>query len=78
MAGADSTIILRQSLLIFKGFLPIVEGRAFVVKQQDENNGSVKVAANMGSDGVAISATGELLYYCPLLVGKLLAYLQKG
>ena len=77
MAGADSTIILRQSLLIFK-HLPIVEGRAFVVKQQDEKNGSVKVAANMGSDGIAISATGELLYYCPLLVGELLAYLQKG
>jgi sugar lactone lactonase YvrE len=45
-------------------FLPIVEGRPFVVKQQE--NGSTKLAANMGSDGIAISATGEWLYYCPL------------
>lgn len=62
-----------------QSFLPIVEGRAFVVKQQqDENNGSVKVAANMGSDGVAISATGELLYYCPLASRKLFSVSTKG
>ena len=62
-----------------QSFLPIVEGRAFVVKQQqDENNGSVKVAANMGSDGVAISATGELLYYCPLASRKLYSVSTKG
>lgn len=62
-----------------QSFLPIVEGRAFVVKQQqEENNGSVKVAANMGSDGVAISATGELLYYCPLASRKLFSVSTKG
>lgn len=61
-----------------QSFLPIVEGRAFVVKQQDENNGSVKVAANMGSDGVAISATGELLYYCPLASRKLFSVSTKA
>ncbi|MDQ4101765.1 MAG: major royal jelly family protein [Thermoproteota archaeon] len=49
-----------------QSFLPIVEGRPFVVKQQQEKNRSVKLAADMGSDGIAISSTGELLYYCPL------------
>jgi sugar lactone lactonase YvrE len=55
-------------------FLPIVEGRAFVVRQelqQQGKNGSAKLAANMGSDGIAISATGERLYYCPLASRKL-------
>jgi sugar lactone lactonase YvrE len=50
-------------------FLPIVEGRPFLVKQQE--NRSSKLAANMGSDGIAISATGELLYYCPLASRRL-------
>jgi sugar lactone lactonase YvrE len=50
-------------------FLPIVEGRPFLVKQQE--NGFTKLAANMGSDGIAISATGELLYYCPLASRRL-------
>lgn len=50
-------------------FLPIVEGQPFLVKQQE--NGSTKLAANMGSDGIAISATGEWLYYCPLASRKL-------
>jgi sugar lactone lactonase YvrE len=56
-----------------QSFLPIVEGHAFVVnqQQQDEKNRSIKLAANMGSDGIAISATGELLYYCPLASRKL-------
>ena len=45
-------------------FLPIVEGRPFVVKEQE--SGSMKLAANMGSDGIAISTNGEWLYYCPL------------
>jgi sugar lactone lactonase YvrE len=49
-------------------FLPIVEGRPFLVKQQD---GSVKQAANMGSDGIAISSSGERLYYCPLASRRL-------
>jgi sugar lactone lactonase YvrE len=51
-------------------FLPIVEGQPFLVKQQQEN-GPMKLAANMGSDGIAISATGERLYYCPLASRKL-------
>jgi sugar lactone lactonase YvrE len=50
-------------------FLPIVEGRPFLVKEQE--NGSTKLAANMGSDGIAIIATGEWLYYCPLASRKL-------
>ncbi len=50
-------------------FLPIVEGQLFLVKQQE--NGFTKLAANMGSDGIAISATGERLYYCPLASRKL-------
>ena len=50
-------------------FLPIVEGRPFLVKEQE--NGPMKLAANMGSDGIAISATGERLYYCPLASRKL-------
>jgi sugar lactone lactonase YvrE len=51
-----------------ENFLPIVEGRPFLVKQE---NGSIKQAANMGSDGIAISATGERLYYCSLCSRKL-------
>jgi sugar lactone lactonase YvrE len=50
-------------------FLPIVEGQPFLVKQQE--NGPTTLAANMGSDGIAISATGERLYYCPLASRKL-------
>lgn len=50
-------------------FLPIVEGRPFLVKQHED--GSTKLAANMGSDGIAISATGEWLYYCPLASRRL-------
>jgi sugar lactone lactonase YvrE len=50
-------------------FLPVVEGQPFVIKEQE--NGSTKLAANMGSDGIAISATGERLYYCPLASRKL-------
>jgi sugar lactone lactonase YvrE len=53
----------------FRTFLPIVEGQPFLVKQQE--NGSTKLAANMGSDGIAISATGEWLYYCALASRKL-------
>jgi sugar lactone lactonase YvrE len=52
-----------------QNFLPIVEGQPFLVKQQE--NGQMKLAANMGSDGIAISATGERLYYCPLASRKL-------
>jgi sugar lactone lactonase YvrE len=51
-------------------FLPMVEGWPFLVKQQQES-GTTKLAANMGSDGIAISATGDTLYYCPLASRKL-------
>ena len=44
-------------------FLPIVEGRPFLEQQPD---GSLKQGAGMGSDGIAIGADGERLYYCPL------------
>jgi sugar lactone lactonase YvrE len=49
-------------------FLPIVEGRPFLEQQPD---GSVKQGASMGSDGIAISADGARLYYCPLGSRKL-------
>jgi sugar lactone lactonase YvrE len=49
-------------------FLPIVEGRPFL---EHEPNGSVKQGASMGSDGIAISADGKRLYYCPLGSRKL-------
>jgi sugar lactone lactonase YvrE len=52
-------------------FLPIVEGRPFLVKQQQHENRSPKLAANMGSDGIAISAAGDRLYFCPLASRKL-------
>ncbi|HEX5186187.1 MAG TPA: L-dopachrome tautomerase-related protein [Nitrososphaeraceae archaeon] len=51
-----------------KNFLPIVEGRPFLEHQPD---GIVKQAAGMGSDGIAISANGSRLYYCPLGSRKL-------
>lgn len=51
-----------------KNFLPIVEGRPFLEHQPD---GTVKQAAGMGSDGIAISANGSRLYYCPLGSRKL-------
>ena len=46
-----------------QNFLPIVEGRPFLEHQPD---GSVKQGAGMGADGIAISANGSRLYYCPL------------
>src|SRR5919108_5143402 len=49
-------------------FFPIVEGRPFLEHQP---NGSVKQGAGMGSDGIAISANGARLYYCPLGSRKL-------
>ncbi|MDB5770223.1 MAG: hypothetical protein V7606_4923 [Burkholderiales bacterium] len=44
-------------------FLPVVEGRPFVVHQAD---GTIKLGPSMGSDGIAISADGARLFYCPL------------
>lgn len=46
-----------------KTFLPMVEGRPLLEHQPD---GSVKLGASMGSDGIAISSDGSRLYYCPL------------
>jgi sugar lactone lactonase YvrE len=51
-----------------QNFVPIVEGRPFLEHQQD---GSVKQGASMGCDGIAISADGSRLYYCPLGSRKL-------
>src|SRR5690349_3693104 len=51
-----------------KTFLPIVEGRPFLEPQPD---GSLKQGAGMGTDGIAISADGARLYYCPLGSRKL-------
>ncbi len=49
-------------------FLPIVEGIPFLDYQQkqQQQNGKVKQGAGMGADGIAISADGSRLYYCPL------------
>lgn len=44
-------------------FLPVVEGRPFLERHAD---GTVEQGAGMGSDGIAISADGARLYYCPL------------
>ena len=49
-------------------FLPIIEGKPFLEYQ---NDGSVKQAVAMGTDGIAISADGSRLYYCPLASRKL-------
>jgi sugar lactone lactonase YvrE len=43
-------------------FLPVVEGRAFLERPADDAPKPVL----MGSDGIAISADGSRLYYCPL------------
>jgi sugar lactone lactonase YvrE len=53
---------------MIRTFLPIVEGRPFTEHQPD---GSVNQGASMGSDGIAISADGKRLYYCPLGSRKL-------
>jgi sugar lactone lactonase YvrE len=46
-----------------QNFLPLVEGRPFL---QRHANGAVQIGSAMGSDGIAISADGERLFYCPL------------
>ncbi|THF87166.1 gluconolaconase [Deinococcus sp. KSM4-11] len=43
-------------------FLPFVEGRPFL----ERKDGQIQQGAGMGSDGIAISADGSRLYYCPL------------
>jgi sugar lactone lactonase YvrE len=49
-------------------FLPIIEGRPFL---EHQSNGAVRQGASMGADGIAISADGKRLYYCPLGSRKL-------
>jgi sugar lactone lactonase YvrE len=49
-------------------FLPIIEGRPFLEHKPD---GSIMQGARMGTDGIAISADGRRLYYCPLGSRKL-------
>jgi len=44
-------------------FLPLVEGQPFLQRHPD---GTVQIGPAMGSDGIAISADGERLFYCPL------------
>jgi sugar lactone lactonase YvrE len=44
-------------------FLPVVEGKPFLIEQED---GTVRYGDNMGADGIAINADGSRLYYCPL------------
>jgi sugar lactone lactonase YvrE len=51
-----------------QNFLPVVEGRPFLEYQSD---GSINQGASMGADGIAISADGSRLYYCPLGSRKL-------
>jgi sugar lactone lactonase YvrE len=45
------------------GFQPVVEGRPLMERQSD---GTTK-PITMGSDGIAISADGARLFYCPLI-----------
>lgn len=51
-----------------QSFLPIVEGRPLLERQPD---GTIKPLIKMGSDGIAISADGTRLYYCPLASRRL-------
>jgi sugar lactone lactonase YvrE len=44
-------------------FRPLVEGRPFLERSPDGETKPV----TMGSDGIAISADGSRLYYCPLM-----------
>jgi sugar lactone lactonase YvrE len=48
-------------------FLPVVEGRPLMERQPDGSTKPVK----MGADGIAISADGSRLYYCPLATRRL-------
>ena len=52
-----------------KGFLPIVEGKAMMVREP----GKAPKPVTFGSDGIAISADGKTLYYCPLASRRLYA-----
>lgn len=45
-----------------KGFLPSVEGQAMMNRPPNKPPSQIKI----GADGIAISADGERLFYCPL------------
>jgi len=49
------------------GFMWVVEGHPFMERQA---NGQTK-PVTMGSDGIAISAAGSRLFYCPLASRRL-------
>jgi len=51
-----------------QSFLPIIEGRPLMEIQP---NGATRPLIKMGSDGIAIGANGERLYYCPLASRRL-------
>jgi len=46
-----------------QNFLPLVEGRPFLQRHAD---GTVQLGPASGADGIAISADGSRLFYCPL------------
>jgi sugar lactone lactonase YvrE len=48
-------------------FLPVVEGRPFMERAADGSTNPL----SMGADGIAISADGTRLFYCPLASRKL-------
>lgn len=48
-----------------KGFVPIVEGKQLLTFDQ-QHPGDAGKPLTMGADGIAISADGTKLYYCPL------------
>ncbi len=48
-------------------FLPVVEGRPFMERAPDGSTNPL----SMGADGIAISAGGERLFYCPLASRRL-------
>lgn len=52
-----------------KGFLPFPEGRAMMSREP----GKPVKQLGIGSDGIAISNDGKLLYYCPLASRRLYA-----
>lgn len=52
-----------------KGFLPFVEGRPLMQREPGKPVKNI----GMGSDGIAISGDGKLLYYCPLASRRLYA-----
>jgi sugar lactone lactonase YvrE len=50
-----------------RNFLPIVEGRPLMERKPNGETKPIK----MGSDGIAIDASGDRLFYCPLMSRRL-------